>query len=79
VGRQRAAHALRPDGAPAQRQHPAARPVEELQHDLLLARAEGRLALAVEERLDRLAQPLLELPVGVERLHPELLRRRARR
>ena len=45
---------------------------EQLEHELLLARAERVLTLAVEERLDRLAEPLLELAVGVERLRAEL-------
>ena len=45
---------------------------EQLEHQLLLARAERVLALAVEERLDRLAEPPLELAVGVERLGAEL-------
>ena len=47
-------------------------PGEQLEHHLLLARAERVLALPVEEGLDRLAEPLLELAVGVERLRAEL-------
>ena len=45
---------------------------EQLEHELLLARAERVLALPVEERLDRLAEPPLELAIGVERLRAEL-------
>ena len=63
----------------AERHHGAAGAGQQLEHHLLLARAEGGLALAVEERLDRLAQPPLELAVGVERLHAELGRGRAGR
>ena len=53
------------------------RPREQLEHQLLLARAERLLALPVEEGLDRLAEPLLELAVGVERLGAELRGERA--
>ena len=51
---------------------------EQPQHQLLLALAERGLALAVEERLDRLPELALELAVGVERLDAELGRHRAR-
>jgi hypothetical protein len=69
---ERVAHALRRDRAAPERDHASVRAREQLEHDLLLARAEGGLALAVEEALDRLAERLLELAVGVERLHAEL-------
>jgi hypothetical protein len=77
VGAQRLAHALGSHRAAAQRQHAPARALEQLQHHLLLAFPEGRLALAVEERRDRLAEPALELVVRVERPDPELRRGRA--
>jgi hypothetical protein len=74
---ERVAHALRAERAPAQRDHAGVGPLEQLEHHLLLARAEGRLALAVEVALDRLAEALLDSAVGIERLHPERCRQRA--
>ena len=50
---------------------------EQLEHQLLLARAKRVLALPVEEGLDRLAEPPLELAIGVERLRAELGAERA--
>ena len=62
---QRAAHALGAQRAAAQRDDAAVGALEQLPGDLLLPCAEPGLALAVEERRDRLPQPLLEQPVGV--------------
>ena len=56
---------------------PAARPSSS-QHDLLLARAEGGLALAVEEGLDRLAEAPLQLASVSSGSHPQRGRDRAR-
>jgi hypothetical protein len=78
VAGERVAHAIGAQRAAAERHHAAVRPSEQLEDQLLLAPPELRLALAVEERLDRLAERLLELAVGVERGHPELGRGRAR-
>lgn len=76
---QRVPHALGPDGTPSQGHHPtAAGPLEHGQHRLLLALTEGRLAFAVEECLDRLAERRLELAVGVQRGHAQLGGHRAR-
>ncbi len=74
---ERFADALGADGAAAQGDHARIGVLEQLEHHLLLARAKGRLALAVEEALDRLPEPLLEHVVGVERLDPEPGRQRA--
>ena len=60
----------------AESDHESVGALEQVEHHLLLPRAEGVLALAVEEDLDRLAEPLLERAVGVERLPPELGRER---
>ena len=68
----------RAERATAERDDPGVGTVEQGEDRLLLALAEGRLALAVEERLDRLAERLLELRVGVERRAAELRRRLAR-
>jgi hypothetical protein len=68
VAPERLAHGLRAERATAERHHARVGAPEQLEHHLLLARAEGGLALAVEEVLDRLAEPALELVVGVERL-----------
>ncbi len=78
VSRQRIADALGEHRAASERHHAPAGPGQQLQHHLLLTRAEGGLALAVEEGFDRLAQPALELAVGVERLDPHLGRDRPR-
>ena len=75
--RERRAHAIRAERAAAQREHGGVRPREQLQHELLLAGAKRLLALPVEEGLDRLTEPLLELAVGVERLGAELRGERA--
>jgi hypothetical protein len=72
VRRERLADALRAHGAAAERHDLGALSRQQLEHHLLLARAEGGLALAVEERLHRLAEPLLELAVRVERLTRQL-------
>jgi hypothetical protein len=72
VARERLADALGPDRAPAERQHRSILAREQLEDQLLLARPERVLALPVEERLDRLAEPPLELAVGVERLGADL-------
>ena len=74
---QRLAHALGLHRPAAERDHRPLGPRQQLADHLFLARAKGGLALAVEELLDRLAQALLELAVGVERLHPQLGRERA--
>ena len=50
---------------------------EQLEHELLLARAKRVLALPVEEGLNRLAEPPLQLAIGVERLRAELGAERA--
>ena len=72
-------HPLRARGTTAQGHDPSARrPLEHGEHRLLLALAKGRLALAVEERVDRLAERRLELAVGVEGVHPQLGGNRAR-
>jgi len=57
--------------AATERHDPGAGPLEEPHDDLLLARAERGLALAVEQRLDRLAELALHLAVGVEGLDAE--------
>ena len=72
------ADALGPERPAAERHHPRARVRQQPQDDLLLARAEGRLALAVEEVGDRLAQLALDLAVRVERLHSQLGREHPR-
>jgi hypothetical protein len=73
----RLAHRLGLHRAAAERHHGAAGAGQQLQHDLLLTRAEGGLALTVEERLDRLAEAPLELLVRVERRDAQLRGRRA--
>ncbi len=84
---ERLAHPLGADGAAAEGDHVRAvgaqrrartAALEQLEHHLFLARAKGGLPLAVEERLDRLSQPRLELAVGVAGLHPQRGRERAR-
>src|SRR5918999_5759398 len=77
VAGERLAHPLGLDRASAERHHGGVAAREQLADDLLLARAEGRLALAVEERLDCLAQTMLELAVAVERLDAQLRGQRA--
>ncbi len=72
MGSERSSDAIRAEGAAAERDHPGIRPGEQLERHLLLARAKRVLALPVEEGLDRLAEPLLELAVAVERLRTEL-------
>ena len=74
----RLAHQLRAERPAAERHHSRARVREQPQDDLLLARAEGRLALAVEEVGDRLAQLALDLAIRVERLHSQLGREHPR-
>ncbi len=69
---ERVADALGLHGAAAERHHLGVVALEQLADDLLLARPEGLLALAVEERLDRLADALLHLAVRVERLRAQL-------
>ncbi len=70
---QRLAHALGREGAAADGDDSAVRaPVEQAQDDLLLASTECGLALALEVRLDRLAELGLDLAVGVERLGRKL-------
>ena len=75
--REGVADARRAERSTAERDHARLGTLEQLEHDLLLARAKGRLALAVEEALDRLAQALLEHAVRVERLDPEAGGKRA--
>jgi hypothetical protein len=65
VPRQGRADPLGPQRPAAERDHPAVGALEQLAGDLLLARPERRLALAVEHVGDRLAQLLLEEPVRV--------------
>ena len=65
---ERIAHALGGECSAAEGDHPGIRPLEQLQHHLFLARAKGGLPLAVEERLDRLAEPLLHQAIRIERL-----------
>src|SRR6185503_17493294 len=60
------------DRAAAQGDHVArAGALEQLDAQRLLARAERRLAVAVELLLDRVAELLLEQPVGVQRARAE--------
>jgi hypothetical protein len=66
------AHQLRADRSASERDDARFLPREQLEDELLLAGAKRLLALAVEERLDRLAQPPLELAVRVERLGAQL-------
>jgi hypothetical protein len=64
---QRGAHALRAERAAAEgdgRPRPGA--VQQLERDLLLQRAEPRLAVAREELRDRATRAALDLGVGVE-------------
>jgi hypothetical protein len=68
----RVADPLGAERAAAERDHVGAATPEQRKHDLLLARAERGLAVAVEVGLERLAKLALELTVGVERLGPEL-------
>ena len=69
---QRGARALGKHGAAAQRDDVAgAGALEQLHAQRLLARAERRLAAAVELLLDAVAQLLLEQPVGVQGLGAE--------
>ena len=75
---QRVANALGEHRAAAQGHDSPGRSAQQLEHHLLLTRAEGGLALTVEEGVDRLPQAALQLAVGVERLHPHLGRGRAR-
>jgi hypothetical protein len=74
---QRLAHPLRAERPAPDRHHARVLPREQLEDELLLARAKGVFALAVEERLDRLAETPLELAVRVERLGAELGGQRA--
>ena len=72
VAAQRGAGALGEHRAAAERDHVAgARALEHLDAQRLLARAEGRLALAVEGLLDAVAELLLEQLVGVQRPRAE--------
>jgi hypothetical protein len=71
VPRQRRADALGPQRPAPERDHPAVGALEQLAGDLLLASPERRLALAVEDVGDRLAQLLLDEPVGVLGALPE--------
>jgi hypothetical protein len=66
------AHPLRAERAAAERHDARVVPRQQLEHQLLLARAKGLLALPVEERLERLPESPLELAVRVERLGAEL-------
>jgi fatty-acyl-CoA synthase len=61
VAAQRLARALRQHGAAAERDHAAVGAVEQRRDEPLLGDAERGLALAREERLDRLAEAALEL------------------
>jgi hypothetical protein len=63
---QRGAHPRGLHGPTPERQHRRLRAAEQLEHELLLLRAERGLAVPVEEVLDRPLQPALELAVGVE-------------
>jgi hypothetical protein len=71
VAAQRGSDPLGAERAAAEGDHAAVGRLEQLAGQRLLARPERGLALAVEERLDRLAESLLEQPVGVERLGAE--------
>jgi hypothetical protein len=77
VPHERLAHPLGPDRTAPERHHARVLPRQQLEDELLLACAERLLALAVEERLDGLAEPPLELAVRVERLGAELGGQRA--
>src|SRR3954451_23545822 len=70
---------IRANRAATQGQHGRLPPLQQAQHELLLARPEGGLSLAIEERLERLPELALELAVGVERLDAELRGDRPRR
>src|SRR5437763_1416609 len=59
------------EGPAAERRDAQIRPREQVKHVSLLAAAELVLALAVEERLDRLPEGALELAVGVGRALPD--------
>ena len=72
VGRERSADPLRAEGSATERDHPGVGPREQLERHLLLARAKRVLALPVEEGLERLAEPPLQLAVRIERLRTEL-------
>jgi hypothetical protein len=72
VPRERLTHPLGLERAAADGHHAAVRAAQHVDNHLLLAAAELRLAVTVEERLDRLAERLLELAVAVERPHPQL-------
>ena len=74
---ERLAHTLGLDGPAAERDHRQVLALQELADHILLDGAEGGLALAVEEHLDRLPEPALDLPVAVHRLHAQLRGERA--
>jgi hypothetical protein len=69
---ERLAHALGLERPAAERDHLGVAALQQLADHLGLARAELLFAVTVEERLDRLAEPLLELTVGVEGLGAQL-------
>ena len=75
---QRGPHPLGVKRAAAERDHAALGRVEQAGDQRLLAGAERRLPLAVEERGDRLAELGLEQPVGVAGRHAERRRHLAR-
>jgi hypothetical protein len=77
VGLERPPHPLRSERPTAQGHHLGVLSLQQAARHVLFARAEGVLALAREERLERLAQLALELAVRVERLGPELRRQGA--
>ena len=64
------------DGAAAEREHRAGRPLEQLADELLLRRPERGLAVAGEVVLDRHAEPLLDEVVGVGRARAHAAGRR---
>ena len=72
VAAKRRAHLLALDGAAAQRDHIRPSGAEQLQHRVPLATAELGLALALEERGDRLAEAGLDQLVGVGDVEAEV-------
>jgi hypothetical protein len=72
VTAERVADALRAERPAPERDDASVAAAQQCGHHLLLAPAEGRLAHAVEEGLDRLAQLAFELAVGIERHDLEL-------
>jgi hypothetical protein len=71
---QRSADSFVTDRATAERDHAHLRRVQKLQGDVLLGAAERRLAVLGEHALDRLAEPLLDHAVDVDRDRTELVR-----